>query len=61
MPRLLNVAGLPRGTCCYQAKALAVGDKYASLKSSIRAVYERHKGRDGYRRITPGFARQARR
>lgn len=27
-------------------------DKYAGLKSSIKAVYERHKGRYGYRRIT---------
>lgn len=27
-------------------------DKYASLKHRIRAIYERHKGRYGYRRIT---------
>jgi putative transposase len=31
---------------------LEAGDKYAVLKSSITAVYERHKGRYGYRRIT---------
>ena len=49
---LLKAAGLSRSKFYYQAKALEVGDKYASLKSSIMAIYERHKGRYGYRRIT---------
>jgi putative transposase len=49
---LLKVAGLSRSTFYYQAKVLEVGDRYAGLKSSIRAIYERHKGRYGYRRIT---------
>ena len=49
---LLKVAGLSRSTFYYQAKVLEAGDKYASLKLSIRAVYERHKGRYGYRRVT---------
>ena len=52
MPTLLNAACLSRSTFYYQVQALQAGDKYASLKSSIRAVYERHKGRYGYRRIT---------
>lgn len=52
MLTLLTAAGLPRSTFYYQAKVLETGDKYASLKSSIKAVYERHKGRYGYRRIT---------
>lgn len=52
MATLLKVAGLSRSTFYYQAKALAVGDKYASLKVSIQAIYKRHKGRYGYRRIT---------
>lgn len=52
MPTLLKVAGLSRSTFYYQAKALEAGDKHADLKASIRAVYERHKGRYGYRRIT---------
>ena len=43
---------MSRSTFYYQAKVWAAGDKYASLKASIRAVYERHKGRYGYRRIT---------
>ncbi len=49
---LLQVADLSRSTFYYQAKALATGDKHAGLKASIHAVYARHKGRYGYRRIT---------
>ena len=49
---LLAVAGLSRSTFYYQAKVLAGGDKYAELKSNIKTIYERHKGRYGYRRIT---------
>lgn len=50
-------AGLSRSTFYYQAKALQAGDKYAQLKASIQAVYERHKGRYGYRRITAELVR----
>lgn len=49
---LLALAGLARSTFYYQQKAQLVGDKYADLKKSIRALYERHQGRYGYRRIT---------
>lgn len=49
---LLTVAGLSRSTFYYQTKVLETSDKYAGLKSTIKAVYERHKGRYGYRRIT---------
>lgn len=49
---LLSVAGLSRSTFYYQAKVQRVGDKDAELKAGIAAVYERHKGRYGYRRIT---------
>jgi len=52
MPALLKAASLSRSTYYYQAKVLEGGDRYASLKASIQAVYERHKGRYGYRRIT---------
>jgi putative transposase len=52
LPALLKAASLSRSTYYYQAKALEAGDKYASLKASIQAAYERHKGRYGYRRIT---------
>ena len=49
---LLKVAELSRSTFYYQAKAQQAGDKDAELKAGISAIYERHKGRYGYRRIT---------
>lgn len=49
---LLQVAGLPRSTYHYQLKVQAVPDKYADLKQRIQAIYARHHGRYGYRRIT---------
>jgi transposase InsO family protein len=48
---LLKVAGLKRSTFYYQQKALHADDKYAELKKQVRAIYELHKGRYGYRRI----------
>lgn len=49
---LLKIAGLARSTFYYQQKALSADDKYAHLKESIRTLFDRHKGRYGYRRIT---------
>lgn len=49
---LLKVSGLSRSTFYYQAKVQQAGDRYAELKASIGAIYERHKGRYGYRCIT---------
>jgi putative transposase len=49
---LLRIAKLSRSTFYYQTKTLEAGDRYASLKARIRAIYQRHKGRYGYRRIT---------
>jgi len=49
---LLKIAGLSRSTFYYQAKVQQRDDRHAELKSRIRALYERHKGRYGYRRIT---------
>ena len=51
LPALLKTAGLSRSTFYYQVKVLEAGDRYAGLKARIRAIYERHKGRYGYRRI----------
>jgi transposase InsO family protein len=48
---LLRAGTLARSTFYYQAQAHRSGDKYAELKAQIRAVYELHKGRYGYRRI----------
>jgi putative transposase len=49
---LLKVAALARSTFYYQCKASQKADKHAQLKARIRSVFERHKGRYGYRRIT---------
>jgi putative transposase len=58
---LLPVAGLSRSTFYYQRKVQQVTDKYADLKIRIRAIYEHHKGRYGYRRITAELRRSAQR
>lgn len=55
---LLDVAGLARSTYYYQLKVLRAGDRYTVLKQRIRAIYEFHRGRYGYRRIT-AVVRQA--
>lgn len=55
---LLKVSGLARSTFYYQVNARRAGDRHAGLKSRIRALYARHKGRYGYRRITAAL-RQA--
>jgi len=49
---LLKVAQLPRSTFYYQQNLLQQDDKYQALKETIKDVYERHKGRYGYRRVT---------
>jgi putative transposase len=49
---LLKLAQLPRSTFYYQQKLLKQDDKYRQLKATIKAVFERHKGRYGYRRVT---------
>lgn len=52
MQALLTAADLKRSTFYYQAGVLVADDRDAGLKSSIKAIYVRHKGRYGYRRIT---------
>ena len=49
---LLKVAVLPASTFYYQRKALQGGEKDQHLKARIRQVFETHKGRYGYRRVT---------
>lgn len=49
---LLRITGLARSTFYYQVRAQAADDKYAAVKTHICKVYELHKGRYGYRRIT---------
>lgn len=55
--RLLPLAGLASSTFYYQRTALAKDDKYAALKTAIRELYDRHKGRYGYRRIWAALVR----
>ena len=55
---LLQVSGLSRSTFYYQMKVQRAADPQADLKARICALYERHKGRYGYRRITAAL-RQA--
>jgi putative transposase len=55
---LLLAAGLARSTFYYQQAALQVVDSYAATKSQIKAIYDLHKGRYGYRRITATLRRQ---
>ena len=52
---LLNLAKLPRSTFYYQQQVLRTTDKYQQLKDQIRAIFDRHRGRYGYRRITAGL------
>jgi putative transposase len=54
---LLRAAGLSRSTFYYHLKAQDGADKYAALKAKISAIYARHKGRYGYRRITAAVRR----
>ena len=54
---LLKVAGLARSTFYYQQKVQQAADKYAVLKSRICSIFEEHKGRYGYRRITAAVRR----
>lgn len=49
---LLKAAKLARSTFYYQANVLKAGDRYAELKTEIQSIYDRHKGRYGYRRVT---------
>ncbi len=43
---------MARSTFYYQLQAKRGGDKYVEIKQVIRAVYDEHAGRYGYRRIT---------
>ncbi|ENC2024082.1 IS3 family transposase [Escherichia albertii] len=55
---LLRAAKLPRSTWYHNLNRLTLPDPYADLKSQISEVYQYHKGRYGYRRITIWLRRQ---
>jgi putative transposase len=52
LPLLLEFAGMARSSFYYQLKSAKVPDRYCAAKKRIRSIFERHKGRYGYRRIT---------
>ena len=49
---LLKVLQLSKTTYFYQKKQLEKEDKNLEIKKIIKKIYEKHKGRYGYRRIT---------
>jgi len=48
---LLKAASLPRSTFYHQVQAAERPDAKAKLKRAIEAIYQRHEGRYGYRRV----------
>ncbi len=49
---LLNQTNMARSSFYYYQKQTKSSDKYAQTKEFIKAIYHKHKGRYGYRRIT---------
>lgn len=49
---MLDCTGMARSSFYYHQKTLEKKDKYGEIKTLIRQIYHRHKGRFGYRRIT---------
>lgn len=55
---LLALSGLARSTFYYQQKALSRADRHTDLGDKIRSIFETHKGRYGYRRVTAALRSQ---
>ena len=51
MPAILVMAGMARSVYYYWQKASSKADPYTEVKSQINAIYHRHQGRYGYRRV----------
>ena len=49
---LLNLTNMACSSFCYHQKQGKSPDKYKETKELIKVIYQRHKGRYGYRRIT---------
>ena len=49
---LLDLTNMARSSFYYHQKQSRLPDKYQEIKALIKAIYQRHKGRYGYRRIT---------
>lgn len=57
LEELLDLAKLPRSTFYYRQKAAMRPDRHAALKEAIKAIFDSHKGRYGYRRVTAQLRR----
>ena len=49
---LLNLTNMARSSFYYHQKQIKLPDKYQMIKTLIKTIYHKHKGRYGYRRIT---------
>ena len=56
---LLNQTNMARSSFYYHQKQSRLPDKYQEIKALIKAIYQRHKGRYGYRRITDELQNKA--
>jgi len=56
---LLNQTNMARSSFYYHQKQFDLPDKYLEIKKLIRTIYNQHKGRYGYRRITDELQNRA--
>jgi transposase InsO family protein len=56
---LLNQTNMARSSFYYHQKQFDLPDKYKEIKELIKSIYQRHKGRYGYRRITDELQNRA--
>lgn len=49
---MVKVADIPRSTYYYWVKRMNQPEKYSEVKKTIQQIFDEHKGRYGYRRIT---------
>ena len=56
---LLDLTNMARSSFYYHQKQSRLPDKYQEIKALIKAIYQRHKGRYGYRRITDELQNKA--
>jgi putative transposase len=56
---LLRIASLARSTFYYQCRTIQGAESQSDLPAKIRTVYDAHKGRYGYRRITAALRSSA--
>ena len=59
LDRLLNRMGMARSSFYYHQKQSDLPDKYLEIKELIKTIYNQHKGRYGYRRITDELQNRA--